>query len=126
LTTGERERLKLLERETRELRKANEILKAASVFSRRSSTGPRGGERVHRSGARALRCRAHLPHVGVSPSAYYQRATGERSVRAVEDERLTAQIRELHAANYHAYGARRMRKALRREARTSVATASRG
>jgi len=32
LTTHERERLKTLERENRELRKANEILKAASVF----------------------------------------------------------------------------------------------
>jgi transposase len=32
LTTAERDRLKALERENRELRKANEILKAASVF----------------------------------------------------------------------------------------------
>jgi transposase len=32
LTTAERERLKELEREVRDLRKANEILKAASVF----------------------------------------------------------------------------------------------
>lgn len=32
LTTSERERLKVLERENRELRKANEILKSASVF----------------------------------------------------------------------------------------------
>ena len=32
LTTEERERLKALERENRELRKANEILRAASVF----------------------------------------------------------------------------------------------
>ena len=32
LTSGEREHLKALEREVRELRKANEILKAASVF----------------------------------------------------------------------------------------------
>jgi transposase len=32
LTSEERERLKNLERENRELRKANEILKAASVF----------------------------------------------------------------------------------------------
>jgi transposase len=32
LTTSERERMKALERENRELRKANEILKAASVF----------------------------------------------------------------------------------------------
>ena len=32
LTSSERERMKSLEREVRELRKANEILKAASVF----------------------------------------------------------------------------------------------
>jgi transposase len=32
LTTAERERLKALERENRELRQANQILKAASVF----------------------------------------------------------------------------------------------
>ena len=32
LTTEERERIKQLERENRELRRANEILKAASVF----------------------------------------------------------------------------------------------
>jgi transposase len=32
LTTGERARLKELERENRELRRANEILKSASVF----------------------------------------------------------------------------------------------
>jgi transposase len=32
LTTSERERLRALERENRELRRANEILKAASVY----------------------------------------------------------------------------------------------
>jgi putative transposase len=53
--------------------------------------------------------------LGVSASAYYQRATGERSLRAVEDERLLERIRWLHAKNYCAYGARRMWKALRRE-----------
>ena len=52
--------------------------------------------------------------LGVSASAYYQRATGQRSARAVEDERLLALINELHAANYHAYGSRRMWKALLR------------
>jgi putative transposase len=52
--------------------------------------------------------------LGVSASAYYQRATGERSARAVEDERLLGRIRELHAANYYAYGSRRMWKALLR------------
>jgi hypothetical protein len=32
----------------------------------------------------------------VSASAYYQRRTGQRSQRAVEDPRLTARIREIH------------------------------
>ena len=40
----------------------------------------------------------------VSASAYYQRASGERSARAVEDERLVERIRQLHANNYCAYG----------------------
>jgi putative transposase len=53
--------------------------------------------------------------LGVSASAYYQRATGQRSARQIEDERLLGVIEELHAANYCAYGSRRMWKALRRE-----------
>jgi hypothetical protein len=36
--------------------------------------------------------------LGVSASAYYQRNTGQRSARAVEDERLLGRIHELHAA----------------------------
>ena len=52
--------------------------------------------------------------LGVSVSAYYQRRSGRRSARAVEDERLLARIHELHAANYYAYGYRRMWKTLRR------------
>ena len=47
-------------------------------------------------------------------SAYYRRRSGGRSARAVEDERLLDRIRELHAANYYAYGYRRMWLALRR------------
>ena len=50
----------------------------------------------------------------VSASAYYQRATGKRSTRAVEDERLLALIRRVHAANYYAYGSWRLWKALLR------------
>ena len=50
--------------------------------------------------------------VGVSVSAYYQQASGERSERACEDQRLTERIGELHEANYAAYGYRRMSRAL--------------
>jgi putative transposase len=50
----------------------------------------------------------------VSASAYYQRKTGRRSTRALEDERLLRAIRDVHEANYCAYGYRRTWKALRR------------
>jgi putative transposase len=52
--------------------------------------------------------------LGVSASAYYRRKTGQRSERAVEDERLLERIERLQAANYHAYGYRRTWKALLR------------
>jgi putative transposase len=50
----------------------------------------------------------------VSASAYYQRATGQRSARRVDDERLLERIRGVHLANYEAYGYRRTWKALLR------------
>ena len=53
--------------------------------------------------------------LGVSASAYYQRATGQVSPRTLEDERLTTLIVELYEANYCAYGYRRMWKCLLRE-----------
>ena len=52
--------------------------------------------------------------LGVSASAYYQRKSGARSLRVVEDERLLGLIRALHLANYVAYGSRKTWKALRR------------
>src|SRR5207249_4362517 len=52
--------------------------------------------------------------LGVSASAYYERASGRRSTRQVEDERLLERICQLHEANYLAYGSRRMWKALLR------------
>ena len=52
--------------------------------------------------------------LGVSVSAYYQRATGELSARRLEDERLLERIREIHRRNYFAYGSWRMWKALLR------------
>jgi putative transposase len=52
--------------------------------------------------------------LGVSASAYYQRATGGQSARRLDDERLLDRIREIHATNYYAYGSRRMWIALRR------------
>jgi len=54
----------------------------------------------------------------VSASAYYHRATGARSERRVDDERLLELIKTTHAANYYAYGYRKMWLALRRAGET--------
>ena len=63
----------------------------------------------------------------VSASAYYQRATGERSARVVEDERLTGGDPQVHEANYECYGYRRMwTRAEPGRARPSAVTRSRG
>ena len=51
----------------------------------------------------------------VSASAYYQRAIGERSARGVEDERLTARIREVHERNFECYGYPRVWRELQRQ-----------
>jgi transposase InsO family protein len=53
--------------------------------------------------------------LGVSASAYYQRASGERSSREVEDERLIERIRDVHRRNYECYGQERVWRALGRE-----------
>jgi putative transposase len=50
----------------------------------------------------------------VSASAYYQRATGQRSGRVIDDERLLGVIKTTHEANYFAYGYRKMWLALGR------------
>src|SRR5581483_3562680 len=100
LTSEEREEIRKLRRENFELRRANEILKAASAFI---------DEERGRFGVEPI-CQA----LDVSASAYYQRRSGERSARAVEDERLLELIREIHARNYFAYGSWRMWRALRR------------
>jgi len=61
LTTTERERIKELERENRELRRANEILRKAADFSpRRSSTANRGDGGLHRRVPAAVWSRADL------------------------------------------------------------------
>jgi putative transposase len=52
--------------------------------------------------------------LGVSRSAHYERASGQRSARAIADERLVETIREVHTANFEAYGYRKMHLALRR------------
>ena len=58
-TTDNRERIKALEREVRELRQANEILRKASAYFAQAELGP-SHDRVHRRSPRRLRGRADL------------------------------------------------------------------
>jgi putative transposase len=51
----------------------------------------------------------------VSASAYYQRASGQRSPRRIEDDRLVGRVCEVHQANYECYGYRRVHAQLVRE-----------
>ena len=53
--------------------------------------------------------------LGVSASAYYQRATSERSQRSVEDERLVARIRTVHKEDFECYGYPRVWHELQRQ-----------
>ena len=53
--------------------------------------------------------------LGVSASAYYRRASGERSARRIEDERRVAKLRKMFAENYECYGVRRMHAAMVRD-----------
>ena len=57
--------------------------------------------------------------LGVSASAYYHRRSGCRSARQQQDEWLLDRIRQVHQANYEAYGYRRTWKALRRAGETA-------
>ena len=68
LVTEERQRIKALEWEVRELRQANAILRKALAFlPRRSSTAASSHEGIYRCPAGQLRGRAHLHGVADSP-----------------------------------------------------------
>ena len=67
-TMEERERIKALERENRELRQANEILRKASAYlPRRSSTAGSGDDRVHRRSSPGVWGRADLQTAAYRP-----------------------------------------------------------
>lgn len=53
--------------------------------------------------------------VQIAPSTYYARKTRPPSARQRRDEVLTSEIRQVHAANYRAFGARKMHIILNRE-----------
>lgn len=108
LTSEEREEIEALRREVAQLRRANEILKAARCahlcFSPGSSTRPTEVTHYVEEHRGRFGVEPICSTLGVSASAYYRRKTGQRSARALEDKRLLGLIHELHEANYCVYG----------------------
>ncbi|WP_407280852.1 IS3 family transposase [Aromatoleum evansii] len=121
-TTADQKRVKELEREVRELRKANEILKLASAFF-----GP-GGARPPIQVLRAF-VDAHRDAFGVepicrqlqiAPSGYRRhvallRNPERRSQRVQRDEMLMPEIERVWQANLQVYGADKVWRQLNRE-----------
>ncbi|MFC6308070.1 IS3 family transposase [Paraburkholderia dipogonis] len=125
VTTSERERLKALERENKELRRANEILKLASAFF-----AP-GGARPPPEVLKAF-IDQHRDTFGVepickvlriAPSGYRRHAAqlrdpSRRCARAKRDEFVSAEIKRVWQANMQVYGADKVWKQLNREGMT--------
>ncbi|WP_373298277.1 IS3 family transposase [Paludibacterium paludis] len=115
-------RVKELEREVRELKKANEILRLASAFFAPGGARPplqvvRAFIDTHRDtlGVEPI-CRV----LQVAPSAYRryvarQRDPALRSPRAQRDDRLIVEIERVRQVNQQGYGADKVWRQLRRE-----------
>ncbi|MBK6617774.1 MAG: IS3 family transposase [Nitrosomonas sp.] len=122
VTSEERERIKALEREVKELRRANEILKLASAFF-----GP-GGARPQTQILRSFIDRHRDTHgvepickvLQVAPSGYRRhvvelRNPALRCARAIRDDDLMPQIQRIWQANLQVYGADKVWRQLKRE-----------
>ncbi|WP_148307646.1 IS3 family transposase [endosymbiont of unidentified scaly snail isolate Monju] len=122
LTTSERERLKALERENRELRRANEILKTASAFFCPGGARPQTEEMIayiddHRDRYGVEPICAVLP---IAPSTYYEHKAREADPqrlprRLQRDRALSDEIRRIWEENFQVYGARKVWRQLNRE-----------
>ncbi|MDT0345703.1 IS3 family transposase [Streptomyces litchfieldiae] len=115
-STADAQRTAELERENRELRRANEILKAASGFLR-AGARPATATLVefvdeHREtyGVEPI-----CAQIQVAPSTYYAAKTRPRSARSLRDEELCKEISRVYEENYGVYGARKVWRQLRRE-----------
>ncbi|HEX4174146.1 MAG TPA: IS3 family transposase [Acetobacteraceae bacterium] len=122
-SSEERERIKALERENRELRQANEILRKASAYFCDGGARPPVQAMIgfidNQRAAYGVEpiCRV-LP---IAPSTYHAHAAkcadpAKRSERERRDTALQADIKRVWDANFQVYGVRKVWRQLRREA----------
>ncbi|WP_397541251.1 IS3 family transposase [Roseovarius salis] len=122
VTTEMAERLKALERENRELRQANEILRKASAYFCPGGARPPTEVMItfiddHRGELGVEPICKHLP---IAPSTYYdhlvKRADPDlRSDRARRDAELRPEIERVFDDNFKVYGVRKVWHQMRRE-----------
>nr|WP_164726201.1 IS3-like element IS1203 family transposase [Escherichia coli] len=122
LTTAERQRLKELERENRELRRSNDILRQASAYF------GEGGVRPPLEKVMPLLDKLRKQYgVGpvcselhIAPSTYYhcqqqRHHPDKRSARAQHDDWLKREIQRVYDENHQVYGVRKVWRQLLRE-----------
>ncbi|EGD7621775.1 IS3 family transposase [Escherichia coli] len=122
LTTAERQRLKELERENRELRRSNDILRQASAYFAKAEF-----DRLWKKLMPLLDKLRKLYGVGpvcselhIAPSTYYhcqqqRHHPDKRSARAQRDDWLKKEIQRVYDENHKVYGVRKVRRQLLRE-----------
>ncbi|WP_099052229.1 IS3 family transposase [Streptomyces zinciresistens] len=123
-TTEESAQIKALKKENAELKRANEILKAAAGFLRgraRPATHTLVAfidEHRDRFGGVEPICRTLTEHdCKIAPSTYYahKKRLGTPSARSVRDEELKERIQAVYTSNYRVYGARKIWRELKRQ-----------
>ncbi|WP_434062515.1 IS3 family transposase [Escherichia coli] len=122
LTTAERQRLKELERENRELRRSNDILRQASAYFCEGGVRPPLEKMMplldklrEQYGVGPLCSELHI-----APSTYYhcqqqRHHPDKRSARAQRDDWLKKEIQRVYDENHKVYGVRKVWHQLLRE-----------
>ncbi|WP_244440855.1 IS3 family transposase, partial [Escherichia coli] len=122
LTTAERQRLKELERENRELRRSNDILRQASAYFGEGGVRPPLEKMMplldklrEQYGVGPLCSELHI-----APSTYYhcqqqRHHPDKRSARAQRDDWLKKEIQRVYDENHKVYGVRKAWRQLLRE-----------
>ncbi|MCX0078859.1 IS3 family transposase, partial [Escherichia coli] len=122
LTSAERQRLKELERENRELRRSNDILRQASAYFGEGGVRPPLEKMMplldklrEQYGVGPLCSELHI-----APSTYYhcqqqRHHPDKRSARAQHDDWLKKEIQRVYDENHKVYGVRKVWRQLLRE-----------
>ncbi|EHJ6768348.1 IS3 family transposase [Escherichia coli] len=122
LTSAERQRLKELERENRELRRSNDILRQASAYFGEGGVRPPLEKMMplldklrEQYGVGPLCSELHI-----APSTYYhcqqqRHHPDKRSARAQRDDWLKKEIQRVYDENHKVYGVRKVWRQLLRE-----------